>query len=140
MSSVEEITALREELARKQAERKKAEADGVANQRQAELDREKEKLLAQIAEEEQVAQLLAEAGQNPEASATVGAVRSDEEVLAAHDAAVAAVTGGEVASEPAKVEEAPKTETAPRLTTGTQTGSNVPSGTASGAAATEQEK
>jgi len=141
MSSVDEILALRKELAEKQAARQKSEVDAVDAQRQVELDKEAERLRREIAEEDTVASLLAAAGQNPEQSATFGTVRSDEEILAAHEAAVASVYGTETEAteaevtpieEPAKAE-APKTET-PKLTTG------AASSTASGAAKSEEEK
>ena len=145
MSSVDEIKALREELEAKQAARKQAEDEGVSAIRQNELDKEAERLRREIAEEDTVANLLAAAGQNPEASEVTGAVRTDEEILAAHDAAVAAVTGEPV---PEKTEgTVPDEEVAPQTQTQTETpkltgGSpalSVPSSTAS-AATTEQEK
>lgn len=149
MSSVDEIKALREELANKRAARKEAEDKAVSVIRQDELDKEAERLRREIAEEDAVAQLLAAAGQNPEASEVTGTVRTDEEILAAHDAAVAAVTGEPV--QETKTEGSPAKEDAssaksdastasetPKLTGGSPALS-VPSSTQS-AATTEQEK
>lgn len=93
MSSVEEINALREELANKRAARKDAEVDGVSVQRQAELDAEAEKLRREIAEEDAVAELLAGAGQNPPATEVVVNQRTDEEILLASAAATAIANG-----------------------------------------------
>ena len=93
MSSVEEINALREELANKRAARKDAEVDGVSVQRQAELDAEAEKLRREIAEEDAVAALLAGAGQNPPATEVVINQRTDEEILLASAAATAIANG-----------------------------------------------
>lgn len=149
MSSVEEINALREELANKRAARKDAEVDGVTAQRQAELDAEKERLLREIAEEDAVAALLAGAGQNPEATEVVVNQRTDEEILLASAAATAIVNGAtqeEVNAQLAdykatKTEDTPKVEEKPEPAklTGTATPATGTS-TANTGALKEQEK
>ncbi len=149
MSSVEEINALREELANKRAARKDAEVDGVTVQRQAELDAEAEKLRREIAEEDAVAALLAGAGQNPEATEVVVNQRTDEEILLASAAATAIVNGAtqeEVNAQLAdykasKTEDAPKVEEKPETPklTGTATPATGTS-TANTGALKEQEK
>ena len=129
MSSVEEILALRQELEQKRAANQQQAADSVTTQRQAELDKEAERLRREIAEEDTVAALLAGAGQNPEKTETFGTVRTDEEILFAHDVATASALGVDqaeidkevaarkaAAKEEAPAEEAPKQE-APKVET-----------------------
>lgn len=155
MSSVEEINALREELANKRAARKDAEVDGVSAQRQAELDAEAEKLRREIAEEDAVAALLAGAGQNPAATEVVVNQRTDEEILLASAAATAIVNGAtqeEVNAQLAdykanKTEDAPNVEDAPKVETKPETpkltGTATPAtgtSTANTGALKEQEK
>lgn len=129
MSSVEEINALRQELADRQAARKAAEVDNVDVRRQQELETEAEKLRRQIAEEDAVAELLAGAGQVEEK--TEG--RTDEEILFAAGVATAVANGATqeevdaAVAEASKVQtkdesvktEAPKPVVTPTLTTGT---------------------
>lgn len=92
MSSVEEILELRRKLDEMRAGRVKQESEGATAQRQAELDKEAAKLKAEIANEEAIAFLLADAGQVSE-GATHGVERTPEEILFAAEVAQASAYG-----------------------------------------------
>ena len=151
MSSVEEIAALREELEAKRRARQGAEVENVEAKRQAELDKEADRLRREIAEEDVVAQLLADAGQVVEKQEG----RTDQEIILAAGAAIAIANGatqdevnvalaeakGTSETDDGKVVavEAPKAE-APKLTGGRPTPNATATSTVNTGASKEEEK